>query len=181
MVSSACWNGNKCSLPSPERVRWDLFIGVVRGSVTISEHDPHICPIYTEYIIMRALQPFYALNYFIQDLFTRWHVSLLVGSSFGALLRPSTHRWVLFPRPARNYKIRRLVHESMHMEIITPDGAEGAFDAWPRTCIPSSSAKLSAHDDAEGAFRWGLRASSPTGFYEYASIVTSKTPTWCKK
>jgi hypothetical protein len=47
-------------------------------------------------------------------------------------------------RPARNYKIRRLVHESMH--------AEGTFDAWPPAYVPLSSMKLSVHDDAEGAF-----------------------------
>jgi hypothetical protein len=40
----------------------------------------------------------------------------------------------------------------MHVEAITTDGVEGTFDARPPTCIPSSSMKVIARNDADGAF-----------------------------
>jgi hypothetical protein len=40
-------------------------------------------------------------------------------------------------RPVRNYKRRRLVHESVCSELKVPDGAEGSFGARPPDCIPN--------------------------------------------
>jgi hypothetical protein len=40
----------------------------------------------------------------------------------------------------------------MPVEAIASDGAEGASDAGPTARVPSSSTKLNAHGDAEGAF-----------------------------
>jgi hypothetical protein len=41
----------------------------------------------------------------------------------------------------------------MHVEVITPDSAEGIFDAGPLPCVHLSSVKLNARDDAEGGLR----------------------------
>jgi hypothetical protein len=50
-------------------------------------------------------------------------------------------------------KIRRLLCESVHAEVIARDGAEGALDAGPSACAPLISTKLDAHDEAEEGLR----------------------------
>jgi hypothetical protein len=52
-----------------------------------------------------------------------------------------------------NYTIRRLVHESMHAEVITLDGAGGVFNAGPPACVSLIFVKLDARDDAEEGLR----------------------------
>jgi hypothetical protein len=57
--------------------------------------------------------------------------------------------------PIRNYKRPKLVHESVHAEVIVFDSTEGAFSAGPLAYTPLVLAGLSVHDGAEGAFDAG--------------------------
>jgi hypothetical protein len=54
---------NKCTVFLPR----DLFIGVVRSPVTMSERPPNY-PVYTEGAVTRTLESLYTLNYFTHDL-----------------------------------------------------------------------------------------------------------------
>jgi hypothetical protein len=132
-------------------------------------------PVYTEYTVMRAVQSFHTLNYFIHDLLHGDTCHTLSGlrrctaraigpvNASALLLTSPAHREASVCEivrglhlgfcsclPVRNYTIWRLVHESMHAEVITLDGATGVFDAGPPAYIPLISVKFDVCGDAEG-------------------------------
>jgi hypothetical protein len=126
-----------------------LFIGVVRGGPVIMSERPPNCPVYMGYIVMLASQSFHTCNCFIQDLL---HDDTCPVPQASVLCSARTFS----PIPAflpEIKKIRKLLRESMHAEVIARDDAQGVFDTGPLACAPLISTELDVRDDAEESLR----------------------------
>jgi hypothetical protein len=169
-----CGDSNKCLFSPLGGSLGNLFIGVVRGSVIISEWPPN-CPVYTECIITRVLQTFLAPKNFILSLsgcdtclgmwvFDQWPSALdgpsvpvgppvwwltkasgQLAKSFVAAAAWGFRRKHHSRCPVENSEERRSIYVSIHVNLKMRDGATWIFRAGPSACIPNKKKQTLTH------------------------------------